>query len=73
MRTGIEIAVAEPDRERLEAIVEGVLGFDAEAEHDGVCVVVREGTEAVEFFLACCVPEGELDVHVVYEDVWEEN
>ena len=33
-------------------------------------VVVGEGAEAVEFFLARGVPEGELDVHVVYEDVW---
>lgn len=33
-------------------------------------VVVGEGAETVEFFLACGVPEGELDVHVVYEDVW---
>lgn len=33
-------------------------------------VVVGEGAEAVEFFLPGGVPEGELDVHVVYEDVW---
>lgn len=33
-------------------------------------VVVGEGAEAVEFFLARRVPEGELNVDIVYEDVW---
>ena len=33
-------------------------------------VVVGEGTQPVEFFLAGCVPEGELDVFGVDEDVW---
>ena len=32
-------------------------------------VIVGEGTEAVEFFLAGRVPEGEFDVDVVDEDV----
>jgi hypothetical protein len=34
-----------------------------------VGVVVGEGAQAVEFFLAGRVPEGELDVDVVDEDV----
>lgn len=33
-------------------------------------VVVGEGPQAVELFLAGCVPEGELDVDVVDEYVW---
>ena len=32
-------------------------------------VIVRQGAQAVEFFLAGCVPEGEFDVDVVDEDV----
>jgi hypothetical protein len=35
-----------------------------------VGVVVGEGAEAVEFFLARGVPERELNVDIVYEDVW---
>jgi hypothetical protein len=35
-----------------------------------VGIIVGEGAQAVEFFLACCVPEGKLDVDVVDEDVW---
>jgi len=34
-----------------------------------VRVVVGEGAQPVEFFLPGGVPEGELDVHVVDEDV----
>lgn len=33
-------------------------------------IIVGEGAEAIEFFLAGCVPEGELDMDVVDEDVW---
>lgn len=32
-------------------------------------IIVGEGAEAVEFFLAGGVPEGELDVDIVDEDV----
>jgi hypothetical protein len=32
-------------------------------------VVIGEGAEPVEFFLACGVPEGELDVDIVDEDI----
>lgn len=34
-----------------------------------MCVVVREGTESIEFFLAGRVPEGEFDVDIVDEYV----
>lgn len=40
-----------------------------EAEHDGVRVVVGEGAQAVEFLLTGRVPETQLDVCVVDEDV----
>ena len=33
-------------------------------------VIVGEGAEAIEFFLAGCIPEGKLDVDVIDEDVW---
>jgi len=36
-----------------------------------MCVVVGEGAEAVEFFLAGGVPEGEFDVDIVDEDIYE--
>jgi hypothetical protein len=51
-------------------VLEGVLRVYAEAEHDGVGVVVGEGAEAVEFFLAGGVPQGEFDMGAVDEDVW---
>lgn len=50
-------------------ILERVFRVDAEAEHYRMGVIVGEGTEAVEFFLAGRVPEGEFDVDVVDEDV----
>jgi len=34
-----------------------------------VGVVIGEGAKSVEFFLACGVPEGELDVDIIDEDV----
>lgn len=36
-------------------------------------VVVGKRAQPVEFFLAGCVPEGELDVHVVDEDICGEG
>jgi len=40
-----------------------------EAEHDGVRIVVGEGAQTVELFLAGGIPEGEFYVNVVDEDV----
>lgn len=51
-------------------VLERVAGVDGEAEHDCVGVVVGEGAQAVELLLARGVPEGELDVDIVYEDIW---
>jgi hypothetical protein len=34
-----------------------------------VGVVIGEGAKSVEFFLACSVPKGELDVDIIDEDV----
>ena len=50
-------------------ILKGVLRVDAETKHNSVGVIVGEGTQSVEFLLACCVPEGELDVYVIDENV----
>lgn len=50
-------------------VLERVFRVDAEAEHDGVRVVVGERAESVEFFLAGGVPEREFDVDIVHEDV----
>lgn len=41
----------------------------AEAQHDAVGVIVGERSQTVEFFLSGGVPERELDVDVVDEDV----
>jgi hypothetical protein len=46
-----------------------VVGTYAEAEHDGVGIIVRQRTQTVEFFLAGRVPEGEFYVNIVDEDV----
>jgi hypothetical protein len=35
-----------------------------------VGVVVGEGPQSVEFFLASSIPEGQFDVDIVDEDVW---
>lgn len=50
-------------------VLQRVRRVDAEAQHDGVRVVVRQRAQAVEFFLPGRVPERELDVRVVDEDV----
>lgn len=47
----------------------GGAGTHAEAEHDGVGVVVRQGAKAVELFLASSVPETEFDGLVVHVNV----
>ena len=47
----------------------GVVGTYAEAEHDGVGIIVGQGAQTVEFFLAGRVPEGEFYVNIVDEDV----
>jgi hypothetical protein len=46
-----------------------VVGTYAEAEHDGVGIIVGQGAQTVEFFLAGCIPEGEFYVNIVDEDV----
>jgi hypothetical protein len=50
-------------------VLEGIGRIDAEAEHDGVGVIVGEGSESVEFFLTGSIPEGQLDVDIIDEDV----
>lgn len=46
-----------------------IAGTYAEAEHDGVGIIVGQGAQTVEFFLAGRVPEGEFYVNIVDEDV----
>lgn len=41
----------------------------AKAEHDRLGIVITQRPQPVEFFLACCVPERELHVNVVHEDI----
>lgn len=49
--------------------VGSVVGTYAEAEHDGMCIVVGEGAQSVELLLAGGIPEGEFYVDIVDEDV----
>jgi hypothetical protein len=49
--------------------VECVVGTYAEAEHNGVGIIVGQGAQTVEFFLAGRVPEGKFYVDIVDEDV----
>lgn len=46
-----------------------MIGTYAEAEHDGMCIVVGEGAQTIEFFLAGSIPEGEFYVNIVDKDV----
>lgn len=46
-----------------------VVATYAEAKHNGVRIVVGEGAQTVELFLAGGIPEGEFYVNVVDEDV----
>jgi hypothetical protein len=46
-----------------------VVGTYAEAEHNGVGIIVGQGAQTVEFFLAGRVPEGKFYVDIVDEDV----
>ena len=46
-----------------------MVGTYAEAEHNGVGIIVGQGAQTVEFFLAGRVPEGEFYVNIVDENV----
>jgi hypothetical protein len=46
-----------------------VVGTYAEAEHNGVGIIVGQGAQTVEFFLAGRVPKGKFYVDIVDEDV----
>ena len=46
-----------------------MVGTYAEAEHNGVGIIVGQGAQTVEFFLTGRVPEGEFYVNIVDENV----
>ena len=50
-------------------VVERIRGVDGEADQDDVRVGVRQGTETIVVFLACRIPESELDVLAVDLDI----
>jgi hypothetical protein len=50
-------------------VIKRVRRVDGEADEDDVRVGVRERSKSVVIFLACGIPQGELDVLAVYLDI----